>query len=247
MSNLDKILKKVLLNMNYDSKKTLSENKKLLINETNEEWTNSYNIWNKPISFKGRQIKTVNQSLQSLVPALDVGSKTLLKLTGGDEYSIEKYGKESVKRDMDYTKKELLTFINGNAPFHVAYNNKNYYLQISCIHRVGCWYKNKYYEKCPIIFGTEPTTSCSSNKDVIGSHKYLANDGTELPVIENHVKIQPTQKPKDVELTQTLSDFEITSPKKEKTNKNKKNLDNQKNKKPNEPINNLNNVVIDDI
>ena len=122
MNKLDNILKKVLFNMSYDSKKTLSENKKSLINETNEEWTNSYNIWNKPISFKGRQIKTVNQSLQSLVPALDVGSKTLLKLTGGDEYSIEKYGKETVKRDMDYTKKELLTFINGNAPFHVVYN-----------------------------------------------------------------------------------------------------------------------------
>jgi hypothetical protein len=145
MKEKDLILERILLNMKYDSRKTLSENKQILLeeNQTYAGWTETYDLLGKPLRFKGTVISTVNQELKTFTTGLGTirGSNyqnlsgTLLRALETNCYQWSEMG-ENEKTAM----KDAFNFIktlNVNAPYNIAFENVNYRLFFYCRKYVG--------------------------------------------------------------------------------------------------------------
>lgn len=230
MFSLEENIKKILLNINYDSKKNLSENKKDIFFESTESFTNSFDINNNPISFKGTVVSTIKNSLIFQYPPTSNGAKHLLYLSGLNDlnmsetektqyfsplpgmtnkvFDVSYYnGKKNwelyIKDWVSQVQKDLFSWINVNAPYIIKSEGKVYYLNLQCLHSRGAdrW------------VGNMSSGACTSKSDLRGGG-YFDSNGDQLHIIKKH------HKPEEKKLFKDFDEFEITANKSPNNNKN---------------------------
>lgn len=139
MKNENDILKKILLHMKYDSKKTLSENKKIISEEsTTSKPTSTVNIFGKQITFNGEVRTTVDQELNYISFGSSDGS--MEPKTGPDlvrricERATNTFSSNDYKLNecIKTTFPKLKSLINQKAPFRIKSGDKLYYLIFEC-------------------------------------------------------------------------------------------------------------------
>jgi len=206
--------------MKYDSRKNLSENTKYLLSEEQTNITNSYDINNEPIAFKGYVVSTIKNSLTFQYPPTSNGSKHLLYLSGLNDLNMDESrktqyfsplpGMENKIFDVSYTngkknwalyvkdwvnevQKDILSWVNPNAPYIIKSDGKDYYLNLQCLHssKPDRWSGNMY------------SGACTKKEDLRGGG-YFDNDGNQLHVIKKH------HKPEEKKLYKDFEDVEIT-------------------------------------
>jgi hypothetical protein len=229
LKNLNDSIKKILLNIKYDSKKNLSENKKDIFFESEESFTNSYDINNKPIAFKGIVVSTVKNSLVFQYPPTSNGEKHLLYLSGLNDLNMSERektqyfsplpgmkndvfdvsysnGKKNwelyVKNWVTDVQKDLFSWINVNAPYIIKSGGKDYYLNLQCLHtRSGDRW-----------IGNMSSGACTKKEDLRGGG-YFDNSENQLHVIKKH------HEPEEKKLSKDFDEFVITANKPSSTNK----------------------------
>ena len=267
MSDLDKILKKVLLIMDYDSKKTLSENKKetfvknLKKINIQEEVTNDYDINNKKIAFKGNVVSKIKNALLFRYPPKTKGEILLLNLSGFNSLNF------------DQTQKEQYYWAgNKNYIYDVSYNGGKKSWEdfvkttsLSTQKDIFSWVNadapyqiysegNNYYLNLNCLESSDGHSLSSWNtKQVACNYKeqlrgggYFDDRGKQLHIVKFHVKNKESNLSQDFkeivitsDKTNTLNNKKSTEIKKSNTLNNKKSTEIKKTTG--------NDIVIDDI
>lgn len=208
--------------MKYDSRKNLSENKKsFLFEDPNQQdtggFTNSYNIFGKPISFKGQIINTVGQQITGVWPPITNGDRRLaINVLGGDENLLNKEIERSktskdVSNGYKSLMKDALSVVKGlgvnmSAPYTILSNGSYYYLRLEFLS--GNWGKDlingkvvdndRYYPWSQNV--TKGIDTVSNTKMSGGMYEKNGYGGDVLKLINSHVqtKKEPTEKPEIV-------------------------------------------------
>jgi len=208
--------------MKYDSRKNLSENKKYLLHEEpnqqdNVGFTNSYNVFGKPIAFKGQIINTVGQQITGTWPPVTIGDRRLaMNIIGGNDDLLNKEierSKNSKNIDSDYKflMKDALSVVKGlgvnmSAPYMIFSDGSYYYLRLDFLS--GNWGKDiikgkvvdnsRYYPWSTNV--TKSIGTISNTKMAGGVYEKNGYGGEELKLIYSHVqtKNEPTKKPEIV-------------------------------------------------
>lgn len=225
MTNANEILERILLNMKYDSIKTLSENKKTIFEEAevDDGWIETYDIIGRPLRFKGRQITTVNEIKNNFSTNPEVISKSEIgtanrfmadAVLGMSNIIMpnERFWNEYMPKF-----KEFLNSTNVYAPFHVAAKDKsgsekNYYLTFYCqtwnrIAKSKYWNpdKKKYTYTPELVRSSDFDYTYECNKNNLFSLGYYGPgtnvDPRWLNTYDKHlpkqvVKPKPVVKPK---------------------------------------------------
>jgi hypothetical protein len=224
MNNNEDILKKILLHMKYDSKKTLSENELDISNP----YVKTVDIFGQPLAFYGKVVSVLAQELASSQYTSSKLNKLIetmcISVTGGHTSNGGEYDtllRNCVDKNLSFMKE-----LNTNAPHTIIKNGDTYVLYFNCGEYSDYKDQNMQYKLYPMM--------CS--KDNISNVGYW-NDSKSMWLTTVDLKKQQqikSQKPitqkKEKDLEQNLKDFEITG---KKSNSNNSGVDVKNNKSAN--------------
>ncbi len=204
MTNKSEILRKILLHMNYDSSKTLSENKEML----NEQYVKTVDIFGKPLAFYGKIKNFLGQELArtdfSYENNLSKEIKTMCYSSVGGRNS--KGGDfDTLLRNCFRNNLNTIETFNINAPYTIVKDNHEYNLYFTCGE-----YGNRNHQTMQYEF-----YSMQCNKNNIKNVGYWSKTKDSwLPTIDLEKQKQyDAKKPEEKTLKQDLDTFEISATK----------------------------------